>query len=162
MIEHQAALARIAYLEDLVTMLQKPMGTGEYILRVALDHFWKALGAEHQTDACGRLRNLLEERNVLNAIRDALEERGFFHMANGRDIGKLLDDADALKRALVLAVDMLAANEPGDSRAVSNEFVALAAVSTGDTSPEVMAIIDQPRSPAAFRCAPTNLEITVS
>src|SRR5688500_16055101 len=28
---------------------------------------------------------------VLNGIRDALEERGYFHMANGRDIGSLLD-----------------------------------------------------------------------
>lgn len=28
---------------------------------------------------------------VLNAIRDALEIRGYFHMANGRDIGILLD-----------------------------------------------------------------------
>lgn len=31
--------------------------------------------------------------DVLNGIRDALEARGFFHMANGRDIGNLLDGA---------------------------------------------------------------------
>lgn len=31
------------------------------------------------------------EVQVLNAIRDALEIRGYFHMANGRDIGILLD-----------------------------------------------------------------------
>lgn len=43
--------------------------------------------------------------------------------------------------ALKLAVNMLAPYEPGDSRAVSDEFVALAAVSVGDTSPEVMAVI---------------------
>lgn len=30
--------------------------------------------------------------DVLNGIRDALETRGYFHMANGRDIGVLLDE----------------------------------------------------------------------
>lgn len=30
--------------------------------------------------------------SVLDGIRDALEQRGFFHMANGRDIGLLLDE----------------------------------------------------------------------
>lgn len=48
---------------------------------------------------------------------------------------------DDLKAALHLAVNMLSAHEPPDSRAVSNEFVALAAVSTGDASGEVMSII---------------------
>lgn len=31
---------------------------------------------------------------VLNGIRDALEERGFFHMGNGRDIGSLVDERE--------------------------------------------------------------------
>lgn len=34
------------------------------------------------------------EKDVLNGIRDALETRNFFHMANGRDIGLLLDQAN--------------------------------------------------------------------
>jgi hypothetical protein len=46
-----------------------------------------------------------------------------------------------LREAFVLAVNMIMANEPGDSRAVSNEAVALAAVAFGDTSPEVMNVI---------------------
>lgn len=36
---------------------------------------------------------------VLNDIRDALETRGYFHMANGRDIGLLLDGAAIPKPA---------------------------------------------------------------
>ncbi|WP_316169434.1 hypothetical protein [Bradyrhizobium sp. SZCCHNRI1058] len=68
----------------------------------------------------------------------------------------------AMKRALALAVEMLAVYEPGDSRAVSTEFVALAAVLTGDISPEVMAIIDAPRDPASFNAVLTSLEVIVS
>lgn len=47
-----------------------------------------------------------------------------------------------IQKALRLAVNMLSLYEPPDSRAVSDEFVALAAVDTGDTSPEVLAVID--------------------
>lgn len=54
---------------------------------------------------------------------------------------------EELNRALSLAVNLLAPLEPGDSRAVSNEFVALASVSTGDASPEVMAVIDAALTP---------------
>jgi hypothetical protein len=49
--------------------------------------------------------------------------------------------AECVSDALKLAVNLLAPYEPGDSRAVSDEFVALAAVSVGDMSPEVMAVI---------------------
>lgn len=47
-----------------------------------------------------------------------------------------------IEKALACAVNMLSIYEPPDSRAVSDEFVALAAVVSGDTSPEVMAVID--------------------
>jgi hypothetical protein len=48
-----------------------------------------------------------------------------------------------LRRALQLAVRMLAPYEPGDSRAVSDEFVALAAVAdANDMSPRVMLVIE--------------------
>lgn len=46
-----------------------------------------------------------------------------------------------LQTALKLAVAMLAHTEPGDSRAVSDEFVALCSVSCGDSSGEVMPVI---------------------
>lgn len=46
-----------------------------------------------------------------------------------------------VREALTLAVNMIMENEPGDSRAVSNEAVALAAVSVGDTSAPVMEVI---------------------
>lgn len=46
-----------------------------------------------------------------------------------------------LKQALDLAVCMIMKHEPGDSRAVSNEAVALCAVSCGDTSEAVMKVI---------------------
>lgn len=35
---------------------------------------------------------------VLDEIRDALEVRGYFHMANGRDIGMLLDRLAELEK----------------------------------------------------------------
>lgn len=56
-------------------------------------------------------------------------------------IGKMQDETANLREALMLAVNMLSIFEPGDSRAVSDEFVALACVCTGDTSPDVMAVI---------------------
>lgn len=104
----------------------------------------------------------MKTEQLLNDIGAALEQRGYVHMTNGQGIASLLDQLDATKRALALAVDMLAPHEPGDSRAVSAYFVALAAVSVGDTSPEVMQIIDLPRSAASFNATPFNLEITVS
>ena len=52
------------------------------------------------------------------------------------------DQVAALAPALHLATCMLANFEPGDSRAVSNEFVALACVDIGDVRPEVMKVIN--------------------
>lgn len=49
---------------------------------------------------------------------------------------------DQLKSALKLANLMLFVHEPPDSRAVSNEFVALAAVECDEVNDEVMHIID--------------------
>lgn len=46
-----------------------------------------------------------------------------------------------IQEALELAVNIIMASEPGDSRGVSNEAVALAAVSIGDTSAPVMKVI---------------------
>jgi len=48
-----------------------------------------------------------------------------------------------LRKALSVALDMLIQHEPPDSRAVSDEFVAMAAVQTGDTSLRVMTVIDR-------------------
>lgn len=53
------------------------------------------------------------------------------------------DRAAALEKALELATEIIMKNEPGDSRAVSNEAVALAAVVSGDTSEPVMAVINK-------------------
>ncbi len=53
-----------------------------------------------------------------------------------------------LSDALKLAVAMLAPLEPGDSRAVSDEFVALAAVSVGEDDDAVMEVIEA----ALLRC----------
>lgn len=53
------------------------------------------------------------------------------------------DVTDKLKDALSLAVHMLSHHEPGDSRAVSDRFVALAAVSCGvDTAADLEVIRD--------------------
>lgn len=47
-----------------------------------------------------------------------------------------------IEASLTLAVNMLSKHESGDSRAVSDEFVALAAMSVGDRSPKVFAVIN--------------------
>lgn len=47
-----------------------------------------------------------------------------------------------LRRALALALTYVEHLEPPDSRAVSDEFVAMAAMIHGDTSDEAVAIID--------------------
>ena len=47
-----------------------------------------------------------------------------------------------MKDALDLALAMLIEHEPPDSRAVSNEFVAMASVASGDASEDVMEVID--------------------
>lgn len=49
---------------------------------------------------------------------------------------------EELKLAFDLAVCMIMKNEPPDSRAVSNEAVALCALSCGDNSKEVMNVIE--------------------
>jgi hypothetical protein len=63
-----------------------------------------------------------------------------------RAIASLAQSPNAAQRspvqeALDLAVNIIMANEPGHSCAVSNEAVALAAVSVGDTSAAVMKVI---------------------
>ena len=49
---------------------------------------------------------------------------------------------ERLGRALDLALAMLIKHEPGDSRAVSNEFVALATVAAGIDNDSSWAVID--------------------
>jgi hypothetical protein len=58
-----------------------------------------------------------------------------------RDAIRSLNEPQEVKEALDLAVNIIMAGEPGDSRAVSNEAVALAAVACGDTSEPVMKVI---------------------
>lgn len=48
---------------------------------------------------------------------------------------------ELVEAALRLAVEMLAPYEPGDSRAASNEFVALAAISCGVDDDECHKVI---------------------
>jgi acyl-CoA reductase-like NAD-dependent aldehyde dehydrogenase len=55
----------------------------------------------------------------------------------------MLPTYQQLKLALDLACNMLVIHEPPDSRAVSNEFVALAAVQSGLVDANVMSVIEQ-------------------
>jgi hypothetical protein len=57
------------------------------------------------------------------------------------ELATLRDDNARLREAIALAVGMLAQDEPGDSRAVSNEFVALAAVECGIANDDDWAVI---------------------
>lgn len=52
-------------------------------------------------------------------------------------------DLEQTRKALALALCRLIHFEPGDSRAVSDGFVAMFSVLVGDTRPEVMSIIDR-------------------
>ena len=56
-------------------------------------------------------------------------------------------EAICLRKALRLALARLIKFEPGDSRAVSDEYVAMAAVEAGDTSLGVMSVIDRANAP---------------
>lgn len=60
-------------------------------------------------------------------------------------IAVLRGRASRLELALKLALASLAASEPNDSRAVSSEFVALAAVAEGIEDAETMTIINRAR-----------------
>jgi hypothetical protein len=87
----------------------------------------------------------------ISAFRDYLKEKG---RANERiDVAKLLDTANdlakerqALKLALNVAVTQLYFTEPGDSRAVSDTFVALACVDTGDIDQPVIDVLKAERA----------------
>jgi hypothetical protein len=59
---------------------------------------------------------------------------------------------EQLRRGLSLALKMLEPHEPPDSRAVSDEFVALAVLESGDASDVVMAVIDAALIPVCQRC----------
>jgi hypothetical protein len=61
--------------------------------------------------------------------------------SNAAFIVHIENNFEPLRQALDLALCHLSKSEPGDSRAVSNEFVAMAAVLSGDVSPSVTAII---------------------
>jgi hypothetical protein len=56
-------------------------------------------------------------------------------------IRKLRTDVGQLQAALDLALSWLAPHEPGDSRAVSPEFVAMAAVASGAADDACMTVI---------------------
>jgi len=62
--------------------------------------------------------------------------------ANAAAIVLFENNFEPLRKALALALCYLAQFEPGDSRAVSNEFVAMSSVLAGHTSGEVMPIIE--------------------
>ncbi len=73
-------------------------------------------------------------------LADVLLSRG---KANSlHDINRAADVIRAQAKALDLALCYLGKFEPGDSRAVSNEFVAMAAIATGDFNDDCIAIVD--------------------
>lgn len=80
-------------------------------------------------------RALAEAYMIKEAFRLGGKEIDRLHYASG------VAQPSPVQEALELAVNIIMANEPGHSCAVSNEAVALAAVSVGDTSDEVMKVI---------------------
>ena len=67
------------------------------------------------------------EKEVLDGIRESLEQRGYFHMANGRDIGAIVDYSVALENAVKKFLDNRMAMF-SDSRAVDDDLVELASI----------------------------------
>lgn len=74
----------------------------------------------------------------------------------------MLKQIAALEAALDLALEALGRWEPNDSRAVSGEFVALAAIRAGDHSPEMVAFVQAARQKVAALPPPPPPEITVT
>lgn len=90
--------------------------------------WWKILADNWR----GRNGNSTTGDSVRNSCADELEKWAARHHSAV---------PQPTKEALDLAVNMIIAAEPGDSRAVSDEAVALAAVACGDTSDAVMKVI---------------------
>lgn len=81
----------------------------------------------------------METKDLLNRLK-ALGLSGY---GNSQVSYEAARQIEKFQKALRLAVNLLSIHEPPDSRAVSDDFVALAAVDTGDISDEVMAVIDK-------------------
>lgn len=87
-------------------------------------------------DLVGRLRSYadtctgLEPRRIITDAAD--------HIAS---TGKLVARIEALEAALGLALGYLIQSEPGDSRAVSDEFVAMAMIHEGISPEKALPII---------------------
>lgn len=81
---------------------------------------------------------------VAHSSRDTAEDN-WVHVAT---------QAKKYKRALNLALDLLIKHEPGDSRAVSNEFVALASVLAGNDDKKAWDIIDDAREAGKILAIP--------
>jgi hypothetical protein len=77
-----------------------------------------------------------------NYVWEAQQERE--QALEGAD--RVLAHFKPLQEALDLALDILGAMEPGDSRAVSNHYVAMACVAAGKTDDEVMRCIRETRA----------------
>jgi hypothetical protein len=106
------------------------------------------LYAAQPTEApAGDVQALLETMQMtLNRLELAIEEGVCIHCINLatsylRAALRAQPRTEEVREALNLAVNMIMAGEPGDSRAVSDEAVALAAVACGDTSEAVMKVI---------------------
>jgi hypothetical protein len=78
------------------------------------------------------------------------------------DLRALLKACQEQRRALELALDYLVEMEPGDSRAISNEFVAMLGVFLGvepNTPGEDMAIIEKALEARRARAALTGEDV---
>lgn len=91
--------------------------------------------AIHQTGGVGKL---LADLRQLGPDDSEIREKA---VAAASTIEHQLSVIGELREALGLALKILEPNEPGDSRAVSNEFVAMAAVHAGVSNPECGEII---------------------
>jgi hypothetical protein len=87
-------------------------------------------------DLVGRLRSYADTCTGLEPRRIIAEAAD--HIANA---GKLVARIEALEGALDLALSYLIEDEPGDSRAVSDEFVAMAVILEGHDADGCLPIV---------------------
>ena len=102
---------------------------------------------------------------VVARLSDPHHDLGFDYegqLVDRKDLRDLLKAYQEQRRALELALDYLVEMEPGDSRAISNEFVAMLGVFLGvepNTPGEDMAIIEKALEARRARAALTGEDV---
>lgn len=97
----------------------------------------------HEVGLEAASRTITRLRSELEQARGMVEELSDDLTALKVDYAGLSDDLANQRKALDVAAYIIMQGEPGDSRAVSDEAVAICAAASGDTSEAVMSVINR-------------------